>query len=393
MSIFADYPVEQHLEQEKETFVRFWKKLAELESPSSDKERVDKAGNFVVDFAKGLGFPARKKHFEKSGDGIVIEYGDCAAKAPILLSGHLDTVYAFGEFGENPVRLENGILYGPGVLDCKAGIAMALLVMDTLRQAGYDRHPIKLVLPPDEEVSNRFSGEEGKEFLRGEAKGSLCAFNLECGYVDKFTVSRFGILRRKIRVHGVAAHAGAAYDKGRSAIKEAAHKIIRIESNSDLERMTFNCGTITGGTVDNVVPEWCEFGIDIRIKTEKDGRIADEILKNEAANSTVPDTTAEVIEISTRPTMLFCDKIGKLAEIYRDVFEKQTGRRLNYFHTRGGSDAAYFSQAGVPVIDSIAPEGGFFHTHKEFADTNTLVPRAMALIGTIDRLDDSFRPI
>ncbi len=387
MSILSGFPFSNYLEANKEKFIDFWIKLGEAESPTADKERVDHAGDLIISFAKSLGFSARKNHFERSGDGVVIEYDAGLKNAPVLFGAHIDTVYSYGEFGERPVRLEDGILYGPGVLDCKAGIVLALFVMSALKEAGYRDHPLKLVLSPDEECSNRFSGKDGVEFLRRESENCLCAFNLECGYVDKFVVSRFGILRRLIRVHGVASHAGMAYDKGRSAIKEAANKIIRIESHSDLERMTFNCGTIKGGTVDNVVPEWCEFGIDIRIKSEEDGAVAEEILRKEAAFSTVPDTTSEVIVLSNRPSMNFTEGTKKLAAIYRAVFEEQTGRKLDTFHTRGGSDAAYFSQFGIPVIDSIATEGGFFHTHKEFADTRTLIPRSMALIGTIERLD------
>jgi len=378
------------LEREQERFVRFWVGLAEIESPSARKDCVDKVADYIISFAKELGFTCRRIPFEKAGDGVVIEYNNGSKEAPILLGAHMDTVYDVGEFGDKPVSLdEQGIRRGPGVLDCKAGIVQALLGMLTLKELGYSERPVKLILSPDEEVSTSCSGAPGVAFMLDEGKGGFCEFNLESGYPDKFTVSRFGILRRTIRVKGVSAHAGVFYDKGRSAIKEAAYKIVNIEKEAKLDCMTFNCGTIKGGTVTNVVPEFCEFGIDIRVKTPEDAAVADAILQREAAKSYVGDTTAEIIRVSDRPTMPFDEHIGKLAELYNECHQALKGEKLNFFHTRGGSDAAYFTKAGVPAIDSLAPIGGMAHTKEEWVDTKTLVSRTDLVLQTIFNLPKS----
>jgi len=378
------------LEAKKDDFIAFWLDLVKAESPSSYKEGVDKVGAIALSFAKALGFACRKVPFEQAGDGIVIEYQNGSKEAPILLAAHMDTVFAVGEFGENPVRLENGILYGPGVLDCKAGIVSGLFLLYALKEIGYQDRPVKLILSPDEEVSNLYSGEAGRNFLLDEAKGCVCAFSLECGYPDKFTTYRFGVARYEMSIRGVPAHAGVFYDKGRSAIKEAAHKIIDIEGQSEIERLTFNCGTIEGGTVTNVVPEHCRFSIDVRYKDNAAFEQAEAILQKAEQTVHVEDTEGILDRFSFRPSTLFTEGTQTLADLYASCHKAVCGKEIAQTSSRGGSDAANISQAGIPVIDSIGPIGGKFHTHDEWADLATLVPRTDILLHTLLNLPESF---
>ena len=390
MSVITNPASRPFMEREKNKFIDFWKMIVELESPTNDKALVDKVGQYVADFALSLGFSVRRVPFAKSADGIVIEWKNGSDKAPILFGAHLDTVHPVGAFGTPTVKVDGDNMIGPGILDDKAGIVQGLLTMAALREIGYKDHPLKLVLSPDEEVSTVLSGKEGVEYLEREGRESFCAFNLECGYPDKFTVSRFGILRRKFKVHGVAAHAGGAYDKGRSAIREMAYKIIELEKQSDLEHLTFNCGVISGGTVSNVVPEFCEVAIDMRFIDKEYLEKAREITDRVAAMQFVPDTTTEVEEIAVRPAMPFTEGVQKLAILFNECHEALEGKKLEYYHTRGGSDAAFFAQIGVPTIDSIGPLGGNIHNRGEWADTSTLVPRCELLVTSILNLPEKF---
>ncbi|MBE6564621.1 MAG: M20 family metallopeptidase [Ruminococcaceae bacterium] len=378
------------MEEKKEEFIAFWLELVKAESPSARKECVDRVGQLVKTFAEKLGFSHRTVPFDKAGDGVVIEYNNGSHKEPILFAAHMDTVFAVGEFGEDPIRIEDGILYGPGVLDCKAGIVSGLLALYTLKTIGYADRPVKLVLSPDEEVSNLYSGQEGRDFLLNEAKGAFCAFSLECGYPDKFTTYRFGVARYEMSIRGVPAHAGVFYDKGRSAIKEAAHKIIDIEGQSEIERLTFNCGTIEGGTVTNVVPEHCRFSIDVRYKDNAAFEQAEAILQKAEQTVHVEDTEGILDRFSFRPSTLFTEGTQTLADLYASCHKAVCGKEIAQTSSRGGSDAANISQAGIPVIDSIGPIGGKFHTHDEWADLATLVPRTDILLHTLLNLPESF---
>jgi len=93
---------------------------------------------------------------------------------------------------------------------------------------------VRLILNSDEE-NGSFIGEEGVAFIKNEARGACAAFNAEAGREDSLTVGRKGIISAEIQVFGVAGHAGNAYFQSTSAIREAAYKIIELESKSDVK--------------------------------------------------------------------------------------------------------------------------------------------------------------
>ena len=186
-------------------------------------------------------------------------------KRPVALLAHMDTVHVPGAFGYPPVRKTGSLLSGPGVHDCKGGIAVALLAMDALLRNGWQDRPVKLVLVPDEEVSSAFSGPAGIQFIKDNVRGSAFALCCESGNRNgDAAVGRKGVLKLEVTVNGKAAHAGSAYSEGISAIKEAAHKIIAIEQYAADDHVTINCGVISGGTKPNIVPASCSFELDVR---------------------------------------------------------------------------------------------------------------------------------
>ena len=69
-----------------------------------------------------------------------------AQGAPVCFSGHMDTVHPLGSFGEVPVHRDDRKIYGPGVIDCKGGVAASFMTMDALEKCGFNERPVKLIL-------------------------------------------------------------------------------------------------------------------------------------------------------------------------------------------------------------------------------------------------------
>ena len=176
---------------------------------------------------------------------LVGEWDNGSTKAPLLFIGHMDTVFKEGAVKENPFRVdEENFAHGPGVVDMKAGLVIAVYAIKALAELGFHERPIKCVFAGDEENLHMFSN--AKAVMEAEASGALAAFNFETGYLDNhFVVGRNGGGPAQITVHGVAAHSGLAPEKGRSAILEAAHKIAAIEALNDIPRgKLINCGKV-----------------------------------------------------------------------------------------------------------------------------------------------------
>lgn len=353
-----------------------------IESKTEDKESVDKVGKYLERYAEKMGYKIVKKEFEKSGDVYSFTLNEDDKKELISMSGHMDTVFEKGAFGYPPVKMDEEFIYGPGVQDCKGGIVISLLVMEALKNCGYDKRQVKLILQSDEEVGSCLSNKGTIDFMLEEAKNSIAFLNMEGHNPGKITVGRKGIVKKKILIKGHAAHSGI-YIGGISAIREAAHKIINLEEGNDPNGITFNCGIIKGGTTINTIPENCEIDVEYRFKTLKEQQTAEEKLQKIVNTSFVEGTTATVISISDRSPMERTAKNENLANRISDISEKYGFEKLEPAESSGGADAAYTTVAGIPTIDSVGIEGANCHSVREKARLSSVSKLAKILAAVI----------
>jgi len=148
------------------------RELVEVESPSEDKAAVDRAGELVVRWAEALGGKVKRHRQKAFGDVLEIRFG-AARKGSrrVLLLGHLDTVWPMGTLAKMPWREAEGKLWGPGVVDMKAGVVMALEAIAALKEMDVLR-PVTLLLVSEEEVGSPVS--RGiTERLAGECEAVL----------------------------------------------------------------------------------------------------------------------------------------------------------------------------------------------------------------------------
>ena len=363
-------------------YEELWERICSFETPSDNKEALDKQSRYLAACAKASGFRVTEYPFPRAGNCLTADTK--GSEAPkIALLAHLDTVHPVGSFGDPPVRREGDTLYGPGVIDCKGGACVALLAARALMETDDAAPPIRIILTTDEEVSARYSGPEGVAFIQDQAKGVVAAFNCETGREGTLTVGRKGIMRLLVCVQGKAAHAGNDYFSGVSAVKEAAHKVLAIEALSTPEGATFNCGVIKGGTKSNVVPATCQFEVDVRGKTLDALEKAREQVEEIAAYSYVPGSSAKMEIISRRPPMEHLHETDLLFDKVCAASKRYGLESVRPLEKGGGSDSAYLIQVGIPTVCSFGPTGTGEHTVSEQADISSLQSRAKLLAASI----------
>lgn len=378
------------IEAKREEYETFLEELITIESFTSDKAGVNAVGDKIRSFAEGKGFHVRTIPFEKAGNGLLITWNEEAALPPVAFTGHMDTVFPKGTFAPPVFRKMDGRFYGPGVFDMKGGLVVGLLVMDALKESGFEARPLKFILISDEELSEGLSGEEGKAFIRDSARGCAAAITLEGGDGKRVTVGRKGSIRYKVHVTGKASHAGANYAEGISAIKEAASKILEIEKNSDQEQITYNCGLISGGTAPNTVPENVEFTLYNRYwRMEQRQEIKDHV-EGIIAHSFIPGTHSSFEIIGERLPMEATKDNYALAEHINMVCQKYGfDERVPHLES-SGSDASYTTMAGTPSVCTMGPVGGRAHSKEEYLEAETLISSAKVLAATVVELPESF---
>lgn len=364
--------------------------IVNINSYTSDKADVDKVGAHIKAFAEKQGFHVQTVPFEKAGDGLLITWNEDAPLPPVVFTGHLDTVFPVGTFQEPLFREEDGKFFGPGVSDMKGGLAIGLLVMSALKDAGFKDRPIKFIMIGDEELSEGLSGEAGKDFIRESARGSAAAITLEAHTPGKITVGRKGSIRYKVYVKGYATHAGSRYAEGISAIKEAAHKILDIEAPSDQAQITYNCGMITGGTSPNTVPGEAMFTLYNRYWELAQRQEIRDHVEGIIAKSYIPGTSATFDIVGERLPMDATPGNYALAAHIDQVSQKYGFGEIIPVRQSSGSDASYTTMAGVPSVCSIGPVGGRIHSPEEWMDAASLANQAKLLAAAVAQLPADF---
>ncbi len=358
-------------------YTDFLEEICLIEGTAYDKANIDRLIGFVEQFAQRAGLSCRRTPFAACGDFLSVEINAGAEKGGVMLA-HTDTVHTVGSFGTPAVRREGNRMIGPGTVDCKGGIAVALLALKALLDNGYPRHA-RLLLTSDEEISNVLGGKEEQEFFRREVSGFPCALNCETTEGNDIVVARRGVLHYELTVKGKGGHAGIHYFSCKNPLQEAAHKIIELEKLSREGGMTFSCNVIEAGSRMNVIPDACTFSVDVRVSSRAQVAEADALVREIAAHSYIGDTETEVKDLGARPPM---EKTKEGDALFSRLLA--TSRRYGFgeltpVESGGGSDSAYTQAVGVPSLCGFGAPGGKCHTKEEFVEISAIPLRAKLL--------------
>ena len=249
--------------------------LVEVESPSDDKAAVDRCVDLAAKVCAKIGGRVRRHRRREFGDLLEARFGLKGQGAkPIMLLGHLDTVWPLGTLKKMPFKLEKGRVWGPGVLDMKAGVAMALTAVEYLLKERLLARPVVLLLVSDEEVGSTVS----RPLTEKLARECEAVYVLEPaqGLEGAYKTARKGVGEYTVHVTGRAAHSGVDFAHGHSAIAELARQVGVIQGFTELSRgITVNTGTIRGGTRSNVVAAEAWAQVDVRIAKASDAARVD----------------------------------------------------------------------------------------------------------------------
>lgn len=351
------------------------RQLVETESPSEDAAAVNRAMRLAESLA-AESKPRVKYHKQKGfGDVLEMRFGRPGPK-PVLLLGHLDTVWPLNTLKTMPFRNENGRLYGPGVLDMKAGVVMALVAVSTLRELKI-RRPVTVLLNSEEEVGSPVSRLITEEL----ARESAAVFVLEPAQGLAYKTARKGVGHYFVEVTGVGAHSGVDFEKGHSAVLELAKQVETIANFTDLRRkMTVNCGVFAGGTRSNIVPAQARAEIDVRIAKASDAAHIDRLFRRLKVHD--PACRLTVTGGMNRPPME--RKAGTVALFRRArKISAELGFDLQEASTGGGSDGNFTAALGVPTLDGMGAVGEGAHAAHEHAVIEHLGPRTALLAAMI----------
>jgi glutamate carboxypeptidase len=359
--------------------------LVNTDSGTYDKAGVDAAGLILQRFFRERGLDVEIIPHESFGDAIraTLRHETAKDQRPIVLMGHRDTVFPKGEAGRRPFRIEDGRAYGPGVADMKSGLVMNAFVLAALAECGGHPGPVVALVTSDEEIASPSS----RTVIEAEARGARAVFNAEPSRAPHVVVcGRKGGVFLACDVYGKAAHSGAHYERGVSAIEELARKIPALHRLTDFERgVTVNVGLISGGQTVNTIAPHARCEIDLRYVRADDRAAMISAIREIVAECSVPGTRG-TLAIKGEFLPLEESPAGEaLLQLYMSA-ANAVGFSVEAEFTGGCADSGLTAAQGCPTLCSIGPVGDHGHTPQEYVIIDTLVPCAQALALGVMRL-------
>jgi glutamate carboxypeptidase len=360
-------------------------KLVLIETPTNDKSANDHISSIAVELLKSLGGDVKVHPQSDYGDHITADWpakNDSSA-GHALVVGHLDTVWPHGTLERMGYYEEDGRMYGPGVLDMKAGIATTIIGLRTLQEEGlWPDRPIKVLFNTDEEVGSPSS----RPLVEESANGAEYALIMEPGQAEAgaLKTQRKGLGEFRITVEGKASHAGAFPERGTSAIHQLSHTIIELQKLNDWPNgVTVNSGLISGGSARNTIPAYAEVTVDVRVRTLEQAEQIESQLR--ALKPVIEGTSLKIEGGFHRPPMERTPELAILAGKLID-WSHEFGFELTEESTGGGSDANLTAAMGVPSADGLGSKGLNPHAEGENIEISAQVDRLALFMKAINSL-------
>jgi glutamate carboxypeptidase len=337
--------------------------------------------------------PAPVERVLEDGSIVEIEHGrhlvaTVRPDAPIqlLLTGHMDTVFAVDHPFQQQQWLEDGVLNGPGVADMKGGISVMLAALIAAEASeGFQHVGYQVMINSDEETGSASSA----KLIEQLAKGKLAALTYEPAALPDGTLAgaRPGSGNFSIVVTGKSAHAGRNPQDGRNALLAAADLALRLKALTR-DGLTVNPAKIDGGSPNNVVPDHAVLRVNLRpLSPELEEFARNEIKALISVIEREHDVSIHLHGGFNRPPKPLDTQSEKLFGLVKQC-GTDLGLTIGWKSTGGVCDGNNIAACGVPVVDTMGVRGGAIHSADEYLITESLSERAALSALTLMRIAD-----
>jgi glutamate carboxypeptidase len=383
------------------------RQMVGINSFTTNRKGVNLLGKFTADCFAPLGFDAEFVPCTNAQFGkhlVLTKRG--RSKKNIAMISHLDTVFPPEEEVRNNFHWqpEGDLIFGPGTMDIKGGTVMIWLVLSALRELAtkaFGEITWNLLVNAAEEPLSPDFGQVCRGHFDSRTMAAL-VFEAggRLGDDHLVVVSRKGRATFRVTVSGRGAHAGGKHSHGANAIIQLGKTLERIAALTNYSRdLTFNVGTISGGTVANRVPHEAIAEGEFRAFTNEayqSGRAALLALAGPGEVRSPADGYAcqvKVEIVNERRPWPHNETTDRLFQFWQKSAE-ELGLRIGG-EERGGLSDANLIWDMVPTLDGLGPWGDNDHCSErsadgsklpEFVEVTSFVPKAALNVSAILKL-------
>jgi glutamate carboxypeptidase len=399
--------IEQYLKDHLPAYIEMLQQMVAINSFTSNPQGVNRLGELTARVFSGLGFQAESVPSvdPRFGNHLVLTRpGDRTARTIGMVS-HLDTVYSPEEEIAHDFawRVQGKRIYGPGTVDIKGGTVMMYMILDALRVFAsqvFEGLTWVLFLDSSEERLSEDFGALCRDRLPSDALACLVfEGGTNANQVMPVVVARKGRATFQVTVEGKSAHAGNFHANGANAILQITHTIQKIAALTDYSKgITFNVGTVTGGSVLNRVPHTAQAFVEMRAFDQdvyNQGVAAMLVLNGTSEVSSADGYRCRVqVEVKDRTAPWPPNPATQRLYGIWEAAAKSLKMRLAQ-EQRGGLSDGNFLWDRVPTLDGLGPAGNNAHCSErspdgskdqEYVLQGSFVPKALLNTQAIIRL-------
>lgn len=306
------------------------------------------------------------------------------APVRLLLTGHMDTVFAADHPFQTLSWLDGNTLNGPGVADMKGGLAIMLAALRAFEASPFaERIGYDVLINSDEEVGSLSSA----ALIAQAARGKTAALTYEPALADgTLAGARAGSGNFSILVTGISAHAGRNPQDGRNALLAAADLALRLAEGAKAIGLPCNPAKIDGGGPNNMVPDRAILRVNFRPADAAMQMAAQALVDNAAAAvKTAHRVGIHVHGGFNRPPKPMDARAQGLFDVVKQA-GADLGLAIGWRDTGGVCDGNNIAACGVPVVDTMGARGGAIHSSDEFLLIDSLAERARLSALVLARL-------
>jgi succinyl-diaminopimelate desuccinylase len=332
------------------------KKLVLFHTTENRRDELQRCLDFISGYLSSYNITIKK--FDLRDKPSLIATFNGRKKQTLFLNGHIDVVE--GSETQFMPKIENGRLYGRGVLDMKAALATFIIIMKELSNRRVKPN-VGLMIVSDEEIG----GINGTKKLLG--KGYKSDFTI-IGEPTKLHIKtkHKGSMKITIRAYGRSGHSSRPW-KGENAIEKLMKQYFGMLSmlprakKSRIWRPTLVITNIRSEGPSNVIPSKAEMVID--------ARTTDTFTSNKLLN--IMDQLKIKYKVDFKKDMMRTNTRNRYVLNLRKIAQKELNSGVKLIKGSGSTDGTYFTQKQMPAI-AFGPTGKGHHTHKESVRIDSL---------------------
>lgn len=333
----------------------------------------------------------------------------------MIINGHVDVVPAgdLSQWDFDPFsgEITETQILGRGTSDMKAGVAGVLFALSILSKKQIPlKGNIRLHIVSDEESGGQF----GTQWLcaNGYADHADACLVAEPTSMDTIEIGQKGGLLLILKAYGKSAHGSLGNYKGENAILKLSRVLPHVSMLTEIEghfterqqkplrdsqmlaekensipglgkvinHVTTNIGIIQGGTRHNMVPDYCEATVDVRLPI---GVCKDEIER--VLEQVIKVSKAEGVEyeLQYKSDANFTDHEAPIVLAFKKNAEELMGKEVIPAYQWASSDARDYRRLGIPTIQFGPSNTIGIHSYNETVQIQDVITAAKTYIGAI----------